>query len=65
MDWAGKVLEAITGQTLGQYSKENIFDKVGCKDLNYASLVCSRAAPSQTRLTDFHVFPTDSLTRAH
>ena len=39
MDWAGKVLEAITGQTLGQYSKENIFDKVGCKDLNYASLV--------------------------
>lgn len=52
MDWAGRVLEKITGQTLGQYSKENIFDKVGCKDLAYASLVRPRAGlDSSTALT--------------
>jgi len=61
MDWAGKVLEAITGQTLGQYSKENIFDKVGCKDLNYASLfdqsALSRMAGLHQRSPDNTVAP--------
>lgn len=36
IDWAGQVLEKITGKTLGQYSKENIFDPLGCKDLQYS-----------------------------
>lgn len=38
MDWAGKVLEAVTGQSLGQYSKENIFDPLGCKELQYRTV---------------------------
>lgn len=36
IDWAGQVLEKITGKTLGQWSKENIFDPLGCKDIQYS-----------------------------
>ncbi|KAK9894040.1 beta-lactamase/transpeptidase-like protein [Cystobasidium minutum MCA 4210] len=38
IDWAGQVLEKITGKTLGQWSKENIFDPLGCKDIQYSRL---------------------------
>ena len=29
IDWAGKMVEAVSGQKLGQYLKENIFDPLG------------------------------------
>lgn len=38
IDWAGKVLEKITGKSLGEYSKENIFDPLGCKDIQYSKV---------------------------
>lgn len=37
LDWAGQVLEHITGKTLGQYMKENIFDPLGMKDTGFWS----------------------------
>ena len=50
IDWAGQVLEAVTKQTLGEYCKKNIFDPLGCKDIQFgvclntfiASSKCSR-----------------------
>ncbi len=32
IDWAGKMVEAVSGQRLGQYMKENIFDPLGMDD---------------------------------
>jgi len=29
IDWAGKMVEAVSGQTLGRYLKENVFDPLG------------------------------------
>lgn len=29
IDWAGKMVEAVSGQTLGQYLKDNLFDPLG------------------------------------
>jgi len=32
IDWAGKMVEAVSGNTLGYYMKENIFDPLGMDD---------------------------------
>ena len=32
IDWAGKMVEAVSGQPLGQYMKENLFDPLGMGD---------------------------------
>ena len=32
IDWAGKMVEAVSGQPLGQYMKDNIFDPLGMGD---------------------------------
>jgi len=32
MDWVGKAVEAVSGQKLGRYMKENIFDPLGMSD---------------------------------
>ena len=32
IDWAGKMIEAVSGQRLGHYMKENIFDPLGMDD---------------------------------
>ena len=32
IDWAGKAVEAVTGQRLGQYMKDNIFDPLAMND---------------------------------
>lgn len=34
MDWAGIVLERLTGQTLGQYMEENIFRPLGLNNIS-------------------------------
>jgi CubicO group peptidase (beta-lactamase class C family) len=35
VDWAGQVLEKITGQTLGAYMQENIFEPLGMRDTTF------------------------------
>ena len=35
IDFAGKAVEAVTGQKLGRYMKENIFDPLGMKDTGF------------------------------
>ncbi|QLI63989.1 ML-236A carboxylate methylbutanoyltransferase mlcH [Metarhizium brunneum] len=35
LDWAGQVLEALTGKSLGQYMQENILDPVGLNDTGF------------------------------
>jgi methyl acetate hydrolase len=35
IDWVGKAVEAVTGQRLGRYMKENIFDPLGMSDTGF------------------------------
>jgi CubicO group peptidase (beta-lactamase class C family) len=35
LDFAGKAVKAVTGQKLGRYMKENIFDPLGMKDTGF------------------------------
>lgn len=37
IDWAGVVLEHVTGQSLGQYTRENLFGPLGIKDTTFRS----------------------------
>lgn len=49
IDWAGKVIEAAAGQTLGAYMKENVFDPLGMASTGY------RISPDmQARLAKIH-----------
>ncbi|KAI9149938.1 beta-lactamase/transpeptidase-like protein [Paramyrothecium foliicola] len=38
IDWAGQVLEKVTGQTLGGYMSENIFEPLGMRDTAFRRL---------------------------
>lgn len=38
MDWAGKMLEKVSGQTLGEYCRQHIFEPLGCKDISFGLL---------------------------
>ena len=50
IDWAGKMVEAVSGQRLGQYMKENIFDPLGMGDTAF------KVSPAmQERLATVHV----------
>ncbi len=50
IDWAGKMVEAVSGQRLGQYMKENIFDPLGMGDTAF------RITPAmQERIATVHV----------
>ncbi len=50
IDWAGKMVEAVSGQRLGQYMKENIFDPLGMGDTAF------RITPAmQERMATVHV----------
>ena len=35
IDWAGKMVEAVSGQGLGEYMKENLFDPLGMDDTGF------------------------------
>ena len=35
IDWAGKAVEAVSGQTLGQYMRQNLFDPLGMADTGF------------------------------
>ncbi len=50
IDWAGKMVEAVSGQKLGQYMKENIFEPLGMGDTAF------KVSPQmQERLATVHV----------
>ena len=50
IDWAGKMVEAVSGQRLGRYLKENIFDPLDMEDTAF------RITPAmQERLATVHV----------
>ncbi len=50
IDWAGKMVEAVSGQRLGQYMKENILDPLGMGDTAF------RVSPAmRERLATVHV----------
>lgn len=49
IDWAGKAVEAVSGLTLGQYMKQNIFDPLGMADTGFAI-----GEPQRTRLAGIH-----------
>jgi methyl acetate hydrolase len=49
IDWAGKMVEAVSGQTLDRYFQENIFGPLGMKDTSF------KISPSQrARLASVH-----------
>ncbi len=49
VDWAGKMVEAVSGQRLGQYMKENLFDPLGMDDTAF------RITPAmQERIATIH-----------
>ncbi len=50
IDWAGKMVEAVSGRKLGEYMKENIFDPLGMGDTAF------RITPAmQERMATVHV----------
>ena len=50
IDWAGKMVEAVSGQRLGQYMKENILDPLGMGDTAF------KVSPEmQERIATVHV----------
>ena len=57
IDWAGKMVEAVSGQKLGQYMQDNILGPLGMEDTGFIITTAARAprhdAPSRRgRLTD-------------
>ena len=49
IDWAGKAVEAVTGQTLDQYTREQIFQPLGMTDTGF-----KLTADQRTRLSSMH-----------
>ena len=56
IDWVGKAVEAVTGQRLGRYMKENIFDPLGMSDTAFKIGEAQR-----TRLAKIHARTPDGL----
>jgi CubicO group peptidase (beta-lactamase class C family) len=56
IDWAGKAVEAVTGQTLAQYMQDNIFDPLGMADTGFRI-----GADQRQRLARIHVRTPDGL----
>ena len=52
VDWAGKVVEAVTGQTLGAYFEQHIFGPLGMADTQFGRPDSSRVATIHNRLAD-------------
>jgi methyl acetate hydrolase len=56
IDWAGKAVEAVSGQNLAQYMQENIFNPLGMTDTGF------KIGPSQRqRLARIHIRTPDGL----
>ena len=61
LDWVGKMVETVTGQTLGQYMKEHIFDPLGMHDTAFkiTPSMDARLAKIHARTADDSLQPTD------
>ncbi|WP_158745759.1 serine hydrolase [Acidisphaera sp. L21] len=60
IDWAGKVVEAVSGQGLGAYFAEHIFGPLGMVDTQFGRPDSDRVASSHTRLPDGGLKPGSS-----
>ncbi len=56
IDWVGKAVEAVSGQTLGAYMKANIFDPLGMGDTGF-----KLGSDQQARRAAIHVRKSDGL----
>ena len=66
LEWTGKVIEAVTGSTLGVYLRDNIFQPLGMHDTGFGilprhagrlSTVYRRAPDGSLQPTDFAILP--------
>ena len=57
VDWAGKVVEAVSGQTLGQYLSEHVFQPLGMTDTVFGRPDDSRVVTLHNRLPDGSLQP--------
>jgi CubicO group peptidase (beta-lactamase class C family) len=57
IDWAGKAVEAVSGQTLAQYMQDNIFNPLGMTDTGFKI-----GASQRRRLAKIHTRTRGSLT---
>ncbi|KAG6063730.1 hypothetical protein E4U32_000977 [Claviceps aff. humidiphila group G2b] len=66
LDWAGLLLETVTGTSLGQYMQANIFDRLGMTDTGFwpdhIPHAAARTAADTKRRTDFTLEPASSPT---
>jgi CubicO group peptidase (beta-lactamase class C family) len=64
MDWAGKVIEAAAGESLGSYMQKNIFEPLGMTSTSYRISPDMRARLAKVhRRRDGALMPTDVETR--
>ena len=61
LDWVGKMVETVSGHTLGQYMKEHILDPLGMHDTAFkiAPSMDARLAKIHARSADDSLEPTD------
>lgn len=61
IDWAGQMVEAVSGQTLGEYFRTNLFEPLGMVDTGFApsDRMLSRMAGPHVRLPDGSLTPTE------
>ena len=61
LDWTGKMVEAVSGQTLGQYLKEHIFEPLGMHDTAFkiTPSMDARLAKIHARTADGSLEPID------
>jgi methyl acetate hydrolase len=60
IDWAGQVIEAVTGQTLGAYFAEHIFAPLGMVDTQFGAPVTERLVGMHSRDADGGLRPSSS-----
>ncbi|KAL9096178.1 MAG: hypothetical protein Q9165_001701 [Trypethelium subeluteriae] len=65
IDWAGRVLEIVTGQTLDQYMQENICQKVGMKNTTFFPDSRLDRLPPQMELAFKPEGPKGKLVKGH
>lgn len=60
-DWLGQVIEAVSGQTLGDYLAEHVYGPLGMKDSTFAPSdeQHARLLPTLTRTADGSLVPTE------
>lgn len=64
IDWAGQMVEAVSGGSLGQYFSENLFEPMGMSDTGFAPTesMLGRMAGAHARMPDGTLAPIDLAT---